>query len=377
MWESAHSPWSASTRRDTVLVAAGVPLCLPAVAIMSLPWLLFVPDALAAVLLAVVVPGILVVTVAPALTAAQRWRLRAVAGVDLPPAGGDSRTIRVQGVLTRLRLGATWRQLSYHLLVAPSIAVGGVLTLSMSLAGLVLTTVFAWVWVLPVSNSLRGGVGWSNRDASLTGAGIVLVLVAPWVAALLTNLDLRAGARLLGLSRAKELERRIVVLDESRAGLAEATDAERRRIERDLHDGVQSRLVSLSINLGLARSTLIDLPDDAMRVIADAHDEALQVVVDLRNVVRGMHPAVLDDRGLDAALSGIVARAPLPVTLHVTVAERAPPTVEAVAYFVVSEALANVTKHAQATAADVTVTRLGDMLRVVVSDDGVGGAEPT
>jgi signal transduction histidine kinase len=344
---------------------------------MSLPWLLFVPDALAAVLLAVVVPGILVVTVAPALTAAQRWRLRAVAGVDLPPAGGDSRTIRVQGVLTRLRLGATWRQLSYHLLVAPSIAVGGVLTLSMSLAGLVLTTVFAWVWVLPVSNSLRGGVGWSNRDASLTGAGIVLVLVAPWVAALLTNLDLRAGARLLGLSRAKELERRIVVLDESRAGLAEATDAERRRIERDLHDGVQSRLVSLSINLGLARSTLIDLPDDAMRVIADAHDEALQVVVDLRNVVRGMHPAVLDDRGLDAALSGIVARAPLPVTLHVTVAERAPPTVEAVAYFVVSEALANVTKHAQATAADVTVTRLGDMLRVVVSDDGVGGAEPT
>jgi signal transduction histidine kinase len=156
----------------------------------------------------------------------------------------------------------------------------------------------------------------------------------------------------------------------------DAADAERRRIERDLHDGAQQRLVSLAMNLGMARENLSDLPEPARQVIADAHEEAKAALTELRNLVRGLHPAVLDDRGLDAALSGIAARAPLPVRLSVAVAERASPTVEAIAYFVVSECLANIARHSAAKHAEIDVRRSGDMLRLVITDDGIGGADP-
>jgi signal transduction histidine kinase len=111
-------------------------------------------------------------------------------------------------------------------------------------------------------------------------------------------------------------------------------------------------------------------------VIVAAHEEAKEALVELRTLVRGLHPAVLDDRGLDAALSGIAARAPLPVRLTVSVSERASPTVEAVAYFVVSECLANIARHSGARQAEIDVRRDGELLRIRVTDDGVGGADP-
>ncbi|MGB6458038.1 MAG: sensor histidine kinase [Streptosporangiaceae bacterium] len=165
-------------------------------------------------------------------------------------------------------------------------------------------------------------------------------------------------------------------LSQSRAGVVDAADAERRRIERDLHDGAQQRLVSLAMNLGMARATLTDLPVEAKRVIADAHDEAKEALAELRDLVRGLHPAVLDDRGLDAALSGIAARAPLPVRLTVEKLERASPTVEAVAYFVVSECLANIARHSSARQAGIEVRRIDGLLCIRVTDDGIGGADP-
>jgi signal transduction histidine kinase len=154
-------------------------------------------------------------------------------------------------------------------------------------------------------------------------------------------------------------------------------DAERRRIERDLHDGAQQRLVSLAMNLGLARAGLTHLPEDARQVIAEAHDEAKEALAELRHLVRGLHPVILEDRGLDAALSGLAARSPVPVQLDVHIPERVPPTVEAVAYFVVSEALANTAKHAGAGHAGVSARRDGDVLWVMVTDDGMGGADPS
>jgi signal transduction histidine kinase len=126
----------------------------------------------------------------------------------------------------------------------------------------------------------------------------------------------------------------------------------------------------------MARATLADAPEPARQAIDQAHDQATQALAELREIVRGLHPAVLDDRGLDAALSGIAARSPVPVRLRVDVATRCSPTVEAVAYFVVSEALSNVAKHANAGHAEVTVRRSGDRLRIVVTDDGRGGAAP-
>ncbi|MEV4006691.1 sensor histidine kinase, partial [Actinomadura sp. NPDC049753] len=191
------------------------------------------------------------------------------------------------------------------------------------------------------------------------------------------RLDARAAAALLGPDRAKELQRRVDDLAEKRASVVDAADIERRRIERDLHDGAQQRLVSLALNLGLARETLTGVPDEAMRVIVEAHEEAKAALTELRDLIRGLHPAVLEDRGLDAALSGVAARVPLPVRLRVDIEPRASSTVEAVAYFVVSEALTNVVKHARANEVDVRVARRGDVLRVTVRDDGAGGADPS
>jgi signal transduction histidine kinase len=128
------------------------------------------------------------------------------------------------------------------------------------------------------------------------------------------------------------------------------------------------------MQLGMARANLTDAPEPVRQLIEQAHDEATEALAELRQLVRGLHPAVLDDRGLDAALSGIAANAPLPVRLRVDLPSRCPPGIEAVAYFVVSEALTNVAKHADAGHAEVSVGRTGDRLRIVVTDDGRGGA---
>ncbi len=164
-------------------------------------------------------------------------------------------------------------------------------------------------------------------------------------------------------------------LTQTRTGVVDAADAERRRLERDLHDGTQQRLVSLAVNLGLAR-VQAQTAQEAQQALAEAHEEAKTALAELRNLIRGLHPAVLEDRGLDAALSGIAARLPIPVRLTVDVPRRPPPTIEAVAYFVVSEGLTNITKHAQASQAEVVVQRAGDRLHIIISDDGVGGADP-
>ncbi|WP_187368334.1 sensor histidine kinase, partial [Nonomuraea terrae] len=209
--------------------------------------------------------------------------------------------------------------------------------------------------------------------AVFMAVGLVLLLLAPVLARGMAALDLSVARTLLGPSR-DELDRRIETLRESRAGVIDATDAERRRIERDLHDGAQQRLVSLAMNLGLARATLTDLPEPARKAIEQAHEEAKQALKELRDFVRGLHPAVLNDQGLDAALSGVAARAPFPVKLRVDIERRVTPTIEAVAFFIVSEALTNIAKHAAATRAEVTVRREGDRLRLLVYDDGCGGA---
>jgi signal transduction histidine kinase len=217
--------------------------------------------------------------------------------------------------------------------------------------------------------ALAAGVG-----VAVTVLALAMLPAAPWLAMGLARADEAAARALLGPSRGEQLARRVEALARSRADVVAATDAERRRIERDLHDGTQQRLVSLAMNLGMARASLSDAPEPARRAIEQAHDQATQALAELRDFVRGLHPAVIDDRGLDAALSGIAARAPLPVRLRVDVAGRCSPSIEAIAYFVVSEALTNVAKHAHANQAEVSVERTGDRLRIVVTDDGRGGA---
>src|SRR5262249_16738579 len=133
---------------------------------------------------------------------------------------------------------------------------------------------------------------------------------------------------------------------------------------------------SLAMDLGRATERFDQNPQEAKELVAGAHVEAKAALADLRDLVRGFHPAILEDRGLDAALSAVIARSPVPVTLSLDVAERPAPAVESTAYFVVTEALANVAKHADASAATVTIARHGPRLAVEVTDDGVGGADP-
>ena len=203
----------------------------------------------------------------------------------------------------------------------------------------------------------------------------MLLAGAPRVTAGLAALDARVARVLLGPSRAEELEHRVEHLTQTRTGALDAADAERRRLERDLHDGTQQRLVALAMNLGLAR-VQAQTAEQAHEALAKAHEDAKAALAELRNLVRGLHPVVLEDRGLDAALSGVAARMAIPVRLTVDMPRRASPVIEAVAYFVVSESLTNITKHAQASQAEVVVQRACDRLHIIVSDDGAGGADP-
>jgi len=189
-----------------------------------------------------------------------------------------------------------------------------------------------------------------------------------------TERRLQAFAELVGLAVASAHARE--ELAASRLRIVEASDAERRRIERNLHDGAQQRLVALSVGLRLAQSKIRASPGEAGELLELMSRDLADALTELRELAQGIHPAVLTERGLGAALAVLVARTPLPVELDVKVPEPLPEPVEAAAYYVVSEALANVVKHAGAEAATVRVTRMNGSARVEVADDGAGGAEP-
>ena len=163
-------------------------------------------------------------------------------------------------------------------------------------------------------------------------------------------------------------------VDQAGARLLAAADRERRRLERDLHDGAQQRLVSLSVQLRLLASRLAP-GSEAEQLLADARNELAAALQELRDLARGIHPAILRDRGLPAALEALTARAPLPVELLVEPGGRPPEPVELAAYYLVSEALTNILKHSDATTAGVSVARRGTRLVVEVIDDGAGGAD--
>jgi signal transduction histidine kinase len=177
--------------------------------------------------------------------------------------------------------------------------------------------------------------------------------------------------------RARALRERVEDLRGARERIIAAADEERRRIQRDLHDGAQQRLVSLALILSMAESRLQSEPERAAQLIAQAREEAQQAIGELRELAGGIHPAVLSDHGLCAALEALASRAPVPVQVNGDLAEqKLQPAVEAAAYFVTSEALANVAKYAHATAAFVEVDLQNGYLRLSVRDDGVGGADP-
>jgi signal transduction histidine kinase len=285
----------------------------------------------------------------------QRARFRAVLGAEIPaPPPTAGFWLRPWLVVT------TWRQVAYHLLApvfsAIAVVVVGLCWLALPLA------IACWV------------AGPPALAAALTVAAVPLLLVAPPIAAALAQADAGLGRLLLGPRTGDVLAERVKSLTRSRDEAVAAADAERRRIERDLHDGTQQRLVSLGMHLGMA---LVTLPEDtrpAIRaVIEEAREEVIAINTELREFVRGLLPAVINDRGLDAALSGLCAKLPMPTDLEVDIPVRCSPRIEATAYFVVSEALNNVVKHSDSHWVAVGAVRQGDKLVVHIEDGGQGG----
>ncbi|AOT60412.1 MULTISPECIES: sensor histidine kinase [Streptomyces] len=205
-------------------------------------------------------------------------------------------------------------------------------------------------------------------------AVLVLWPALPYLARVMANADRAMVRGLLGPS--DELERRVAELESDRGVVVDTAAADLRRIERDLHDGAQARLVALAMDLGLAKEKATEDPEAAARMVEEAHGEVKLALRELRDLARGIHPAVLTDRGLDAALSSVASRCTVPVTVTADLPERPAEAIEGIAYFTVSELLQNVSKHARATRATVDVWRTGDRLLLQVTDNGHGGAHP-
>ena len=207
------------------------------------------------------------------------------------------------------------------------------------------------------------------------GAVLATLPYAFWLGLLRSRLSEAEVVERENLRLDAELQARLVELRESRARIVEAGYAERRRVERDLHDGAQQRLVALALDLRMTRTKLDDDPSAAAELLESATRELAAATEELRELARGLHPPVLTDRGLVAAVEALATRSPVPITVEANDGERAPASAEAAAYFVVSEALTNVARHAQAEHALVRVDRADGQLRVEIRDDGRGGAD--
>ena len=312
----------------------------------------------------------------------RRW-LRLMLGIEIAepyrplPAGSLWRRARVLAADP-----ATWKDLAYLVLLGPLGLVWFVITSLLWSVAIVLLTAPLWFWVPPGGPRPGFDNGESARllidtvpEAILAGvAGAALCVVAAWAVKAMAAVHGAVAQALLGPSE-QQLQARVEALEASRDRAVDAAEAERRRIERDLHDGAQQRLVALAMDLGMARAKLETDPAAASALVGEAHEEAKRALAELRDLARGIHPAVLADRGLDAAISALAARSPVPVGVEVDTG-RLPGPVESAAYFVVAEALTNAAKHARAAEIAVRISRHRDLLVVEVIDDGVGGADP-
>jgi signal transduction histidine kinase len=295
---------------------------------------------------------------------------------------------RSRGLLARLGAqlgsGANWRHVIYCLIHFPWGIVTFTVGISFLTYGWGLLTYPLWRWILPVYLGQDGlqvygrGDGhhgwWLHTPADMllcvVGGG-VLVLTGPWLIRGMAHVDRILVLGLLGPSR---LATRVTELESDRGVVVDTAAADLRRIERDLHDGAQARLVALAMDLGLAREKLLEDPAAGAAMVEEAHGEVKIALQELRDLARGIHPAILTDRGLGPALSAVAARCTVPVSVTVDLPARPVPAIEGIAYFTVSELLQNVSKHSGASRASVDVWQVGDRLMVHVGDNGRGGA---
>ena len=308
----------------------------------------------------------------------ERGLFARLVGVEIPsPYRPDPAGARWwRRVAARLADPATWKDLAFLLLQLPLGIVSFTVTITVLGVGFAALFAPAYYWALPDDAWAAGidlDIVWGAIAVAPLGA-LLLLLGIPGLNAL-GRLYGWLATQLLGSSADPVLTAQVTELQDARSRIIAAADDERRRIERDLHDGAQQRLVALALNLRMAEQRAIDGDPTAVDLVRQAGEEANLALKELRDLARGIHPAILTNRGLPAALQDLATRATVQTEVVAAPDERLPGSVEAAAYFVVSECLANVGKHAQATSATVSVTTDADHLTVVVGDDGVGGAD--
>ncbi len=338
------------------------------------------------------------------LSFVERARVFALTGMSIPVpvAAPDTQGSGIQNLAKRLLLDRrSWRALLHLTAISFwGVLAGSVITVLTSVA-LAAALVPAYVMALPAEGMhlpFDGRIDGFWWMLLVFGLGILSLALLPLLARGLVLVDVLLARRLLGPSQDEQVERlseRVDTLTQTREATVDSVEVERRRIERDLHDGPQQRLVAIAMDLGMAQERIDRDPAGARALLDKAHSASKEAITEMRMVARGIHPPVLTDRGLDAALSALAARSPIPVTVHVDLPTRPSPTVEAIAYFCVSEALTNVAKHSRATSAHVEVraanqgvtadrgdrtngtTKQARGLTIEIRDDGVGGADPT
>ncbi|MER6344557.1 sensor histidine kinase [Streptomyces sp. NPDC001595] len=321
------------------------------------------------------------------LGALERTRARGLLGLEVadPEPLRARRTGLMAWMGAVLKSGTSWRHLLYAVLHFPWAVFSFTVALTFWAYGWALLTYPLWFWVFPMYGGQDGLQLYGDETHSIyldnpfeitvtALIGLLCTLATPWIVRALTTVDRLMVLGLLGPSR---LASRVVELESDRGVVVDTAAADLRRIERDLHDGAQARLVALAMDLGLAKEKLAEDPKAAARMVDEAHGEVKTALQELRDLARGIHPAVLTDRGLDAALSAVASRCTVPVRVEVDLASRPAAAIEGIAYFTVSELLQNVAKHSRARSASVDVWRSDNRLMLQVGDDGVGGAAPS
>ncbi|CAM5484844.1 histidine kinase [Streptomyces spiroverticillatus] len=335
------------------------------------------------VLLSVVGVGLLLLActalVGVPVAAVERRRLRLVAPVPLArphePLHGATGWRRLRHLFTER---ATWRELGYAALLAVVFAGAGLGLVALLAFSCALTVAPVVVWALaPETVMVIPGQAVPHPLAAVpyTFVGLLGVVLSAYGAGWLTAAQLRVAWFLLS-PREDELSRKVVELTRSRVRLADAFEAERRRIERDLHDGAQQQLVALTMTLGLAEMEVAESSPQGAALVARGRGEARRALDQLRDLVRGIHPQVLTDHGLAAAVTEVALRSPVPATVDIQLPRRIAALVETTAYFTVTEALTNATRHSGATEISVSGRLEHDRLVLLITDNGKGGADP-
>ncbi|GAA3808698.1 sensor histidine kinase [Nocardioides panacisoli] len=334
--------------------------------------------AAALLLLGLALGGVLLPLLASPLIALDRWRARLVDPTPLPrsprPPADPAHWLR-----DRWLTATRWRETGYlvAVLTLESIVLAGV-----SLFGTSAVVLMAAPFLASRDDPINVGAWHADGPASallvaVLGVLLLVVVVYGWTAGACLQVGLLR--RTLDAHRSEALAEELTRVDASRTRLLESFESERRRIERDLHDGAQQRLVTLAMGLGVTRLEVVDAlgaDHPAAAGVATAHEQAKVLMDELRAFVRGIHPKVLTDVGLVAALDQLTADLPLPVAVSSSLDRRPASAVESAAYFAASEALTNVVRHSHATCATVSVSRVDGEIVVEVTDDGHGGAMP-